>query len=140
MIQSAVDRVVDDYLRAVATACADLPVSQREELVGDLREHITAQLGDNASEADIRTILDRLGEPAAIAAEARVGLTPRPLPALPLPALPPPPAATARSGISAWTIVAIVAVAVLSIAFFLAMFAGVFLAVTATPGPVGPAP
>ena len=134
--------MVDDYLRAVATACADLPVSQREELLGDLREHITAQLGDNASEADIRTILDRLGEPAAIAAEARVGLTPRPLPALPLPPLPalPLPVATARPGISAWTIVAIVAVVVLFAAFFVAMFAGVFLAVQANPGPVSPAP
>ena len=129
MIQSAVDRVVDDYLRAVATACADLPVSLRDELLGDLREHITAQLGDNPSEAGIRTILHRLGEPAAIAAEARVGLTPRPLPALPVPTGP------ARAGISAWTVIGIVAVVVISVAFFLAMFAGLFLAVQATPVP-----
>src|SRR4030095_4838878 len=113
-----VDRLVEDYLKAVATACADLPVSQREELLGDLREHITALLGDNAGEGDILTILGRLGEPAAIAAEARVGLTPRPLPALPIATV------TARPTTSAWTIVAIVAVAVLSAAFFLAMFAG----------------
>jgi uncharacterized membrane protein len=132
MIQSVVDRMVDDYLMAVATACADLPESQRQELLGDLREHITAQLGDTPGEAEIRTILERLGEPTAIAAEARVGLTPRPLPPLPV--------ATARPGISAWTVVAIVAVVVLFVVFFLAMFAGLFLAVNQAPGPVSSVP
>jgi hypothetical protein len=68
-----VDRLVEDYLGAVSYACVDLPPDRREDLVGDLREHIAAARGVlyEPTEAAVRTILDRLGEPTAIAAEAR---------------------------------------------------------------------
>jgi uncharacterized membrane protein len=68
------DRLVEDYLGAVSYACADLPPQQRDELIEDLREHITAARGAlyQQTEAAVRTILDRLGEPAAIAEEAGV--------------------------------------------------------------------
>ena len=74
MIQQT-DRLVEDYLGAVSYACADLPPRQRDELIEDLREHIAAarEVLDQPTEAAIRTILDRLGEPAAIAEEARHG-------------------------------------------------------------------
>ena len=74
------DRLVEDYLGAVSYACRDLPPERRNDLVGDLREHITAArtVLYQPTEAAVRTILDRLGEPAAIAAEARLaeGLDP----------------------------------------------------------------
>jgi hypothetical protein len=48
---------------------------RRDELIEELREHIAAARGAlyEQTEAAVRTILDRLGEPAAIAAEARLG-------------------------------------------------------------------
>jgi hypothetical protein len=69
------DRLVDDYLGAVSYACADLDPQRRDELIEELREHISAARGAlyEQTEAAVRTILDRLGEPAAIAAEARLG-------------------------------------------------------------------
>jgi uncharacterized membrane protein len=68
------DRLVEDYLGAVSYACVDLPPDRRDDLVADLREHIEAARGVlyQPTEAAVRTILDRLGEPAAIAAEARL--------------------------------------------------------------------
>jgi uncharacterized membrane protein len=79
------DRLVEDYLGAVSYACRDLPPERRNDLVGDLREHIAAARAVlyQPTEAAVRTILDRLGEPAAIAAEARIaeGLEPVATPA-----------------------------------------------------------
>ncbi len=82
------DRLVEDYLGAVSYACRDLPPERRDDLISDLREHVAAArtVLYQPTEAAVRTILDRLGEPAAIAAEARVaeGLdaeAPRPSPA-----------------------------------------------------------
>lgn len=68
------DRLVEDYLGAVSYACRDLPPEQREDLVGDLREHIAAARAVlyQPTEAAVRTILDRIGEPGVIAAEARL--------------------------------------------------------------------
>jgi hypothetical protein len=68
------DRLVEDYLGAVSYACVDLPPEQRDDLVADLREHIAAARAVlyQPTEAAVRTILDRLGEPAAIAEEARL--------------------------------------------------------------------
>jgi uncharacterized membrane protein len=117
MIQSAVDRLVEDYLEAVARACADLPIDVRTELLSDLREHIAAQRS-HPTEADIRTILDRLGEPAAIAAEARVGEPPRPRPI----AVPSPRSASTN------TAVAVVVAGVLFTAFVLVIVAGLLVA------------
>ncbi|HEV2783144.1 MAG TPA: hypothetical protein VGX25_27495 [Actinophytocola sp.] len=81
------DRLVEDYLGAVSWACADLPPERREDLLTDLREHIAAARAVlyQPTEAAVRTILDRLGEPAAIAEEARLaeGLGPRPAPSPP---------------------------------------------------------
>jgi hypothetical protein len=66
-------RAVRDYLAAVERALADLPRERREGIVADLREHVDAALAEagDAGEAYVRTVLDRLGSPADIAAEAR---------------------------------------------------------------------
>jgi uncharacterized membrane protein len=76
MIESTdrVDRLVEDYLGAVSYACGDLPPERRDDLLADLREHITAARSVlyEPTEAGVRTVLDRLGEPSAIAEEARL--------------------------------------------------------------------
>lgn len=77
-----IDSLVDSYLRAAARAAADLPPQRREELMTDLREHIAAARAElnPETEAGMRTILDRLGDPASIAAEARRDAPPQPGP------------------------------------------------------------
>jgi hypothetical protein len=63
--------LVDDYLRRLAAATADLPPDVREDLVTDVRSHLEEVQRTAGSEADLRTAIDRLGPPEAIAAEAR---------------------------------------------------------------------
>lgn len=67
------DQLVVDYLANLRAATVDLPPGEREELVSNIAEHITTSLAEIAepTESDVRTILDRLGDPASIAAEAR---------------------------------------------------------------------
>ncbi len=75
------DRMVGEYLDAVRRATADLPPDRRDDLLADLSEHIAtarAEL-DPETEAGVRDILERLGDPVSIAAEARLG-TPPPAP------------------------------------------------------------
>ncbi len=67
------DQVIADYLAALRAATFDLPAQERDELVGSIAEHIATAMSEvvRPSDADVRQILDRLGSPAAIAAEAR---------------------------------------------------------------------
>jgi uncharacterized membrane protein len=69
-------RIVSDYLAAVDNAARDLPPDRRVELVTDLAEHIAAARVELAPEtgAGLREILDRLGDPHAIATEASIQL------------------------------------------------------------------
>jgi uncharacterized membrane protein len=64
---------VDGYLRELDEELRDLPAARRDELVDEIREHIDSALGEarNGDEADVRNVLERLGDPADIAAEAR---------------------------------------------------------------------
>ncbi len=73
--------LVAEYLHRLRAQTADLPPEERDELVSSIAEHITASLGEIAapSEADVRTVLDRLGPAAAIAAEARRQSSGRPV-------------------------------------------------------------
>jgi hypothetical protein len=67
------DRLVAEYLARLEVALRNLPAGRREELLEQVSEHIAtarAELGDQAGEAEVRTMLERLGDPAAIAAEA----------------------------------------------------------------------
>ena len=65
--------LVADYLHRLRAQTADLPPEERDELVSSITEHITTSLAEipEPSDADVRTLLDRLGSPAAIAAEAQ---------------------------------------------------------------------
>jgi uncharacterized membrane protein len=91
MNQTRGDALVAEYLDRVRAAASGLGPGRREELIQDLREHIATARAELTTETEegIRAILDRLGDPAAIAAEAAVGEPLRP-PMAP-PATPAPP-------------------------------------------------
>jgi hypothetical protein len=71
-MNSTADRLVDDYLTRLAGAAGVLPPDRKAELVSEIREHIDVWMSGNAGaeEPAIRTMLDRLGEPADIVAAA----------------------------------------------------------------------
>lgn len=67
------DRLVEEYLDRLEHELSDFPSARRRELVQEISDHIAeARAGvPNQSEAEIRNLLDRTGDPADIAAEAR---------------------------------------------------------------------
>jgi hypothetical protein len=75
------ERFVDAYLKQLDSELADLPRLRRKEIVEEISEHIAEARAASPSqgEAEIRTLLDRLGDPAEIASEAkeRFGVQPR---------------------------------------------------------------
>ena len=75
------DRLVDDYLKQLNEELADLPRLRRREIVEEISEHIAEARAASPSqgEAEVRTLLDRLGDPAEIADDARerFGVQPR---------------------------------------------------------------
>jgi hypothetical protein len=70
---TAVDTLVGRYLHDLGAELRDLPANQRQEILDEVGEHIAAARAalDTETEAEVRTVLERLGEPADIAAEAR---------------------------------------------------------------------
>lgn len=64
---------VERYLHDLDEELRDLPDARRRELLGEIREHIDSALAEapGGDEADVRNVLERLGEPADIAEEAR---------------------------------------------------------------------
>jgi hypothetical protein len=77
-----VDALIDHYLKDLEAQLGDLPAGRRQELLDEVGEHIAAARAglDPETEAGVRTMLERLGDPADIAAEARerFGIQPRP--------------------------------------------------------------
>ena len=84
MNTTVADELVARYLAQLQTALRELPPGRREELLDEVSEHIAAaraELGPQPTEAQIRTMLERVGDPDAIAAEAspaKVNSVPRP--------------------------------------------------------------
>ncbi len=80
-MKPAGDRLVQRYLKSLERNLRDLPHARRHEIVDEIESHIAeARAGvDGDDEAEVRTILDRLGDPADIASDARArfGLAPR---------------------------------------------------------------
>jgi len=64
-------REVGEYLRRLHRSMADLPAERRDEILAEIEEHIAEGLAERATESDVRNVLERLGDPADIAAEAR---------------------------------------------------------------------
>ena len=66
-------QAVKEYLHELDQELQDLPRSRRQELLGEIHEHIDSALAESPAldEAEVRNVLDRLGDPSDIAEEAR---------------------------------------------------------------------
>jgi uncharacterized membrane protein len=80
-MSSTPDQLIERYMKHLRVELEDLPRDRRRELEQEISEHIAEARAElpSESEAEIRNLLDRLGEPADIAAEARqrFGVRPR---------------------------------------------------------------
>jgi hypothetical protein len=67
------DQLIERYMKHLRVELEDLPRAGRRELEQEIAEHIAEARGElpNESEVEIRNMLDRIGDPADIAAEAR---------------------------------------------------------------------
>ena len=78
-MDTASDRLVDDYLKRLRRELRDLPRDRRNEVLRDIEGHIAEARAELPSESEdqIRAMLDRLGDPAVIADDAweRYGLS-----------------------------------------------------------------
>ncbi|MFE2541860.1 HAAS signaling domain-containing protein [Actinacidiphila glaucinigra] len=74
-MQSTEHPLVAAYLEAAAREAAALAPERRNELLADLTEHIEVALAERPgrSEAEVKAVLDRLGDPRTIVATAREG-------------------------------------------------------------------
>lgn len=77
-----VTRWSEAYLAELDRAALDLPAERRAELRDQIRAHLEAELATATTDADARVVLDRLGDPSDIVAEAAADL-PSPTPARP---------------------------------------------------------
>lgn len=68
----------DAYLEELNRAAASLPPERRAELLAQISEHLDAELADVLDADAARAVLERLGEPADLVAEAAVDLQPAP--------------------------------------------------------------
>ncbi|MEJ3744074.1 hypothetical protein WEI85_12355 [Actinomycetes bacterium KLBMP 9797] len=71
MKKTTADRLVGQYLRRLRIELRDLPADRRREIVSQFQEHIAENRLENDREEDVRAMLDRLGDPAVLGAEAR---------------------------------------------------------------------
>ncbi len=75
---NAADRLVEEYLARLESELAGMPRGGRREVIDGIEAHIQESLADLGpdDEAGVRNVLERLGDPAEIAAEAgeRFGL------------------------------------------------------------------
>jgi hypothetical protein len=76
------DSLIEGYLARLDATAGDLPKNARQELIDDMRAHIVEARRREPEETDasVLNILDRLGEPAGVVADARerLGIQPPP--------------------------------------------------------------
>jgi uncharacterized membrane protein len=67
------DKLIDRYLDDLREDVRDLPRRRQNELVAEIRDHIDSALAGmpTRDDANVRNVLERLGDPADIADEAR---------------------------------------------------------------------
>ena len=72
-MSTSADKLVEEYLDRLERELVDFPSARRRELVQEISDHIAEARAalESESEADVRNLLDRMGDPADIAAEAR---------------------------------------------------------------------
>jgi uncharacterized membrane protein len=127
------DGLVNDYLRAVEQALAGVPASRRDELLSDLSQHIAAKRAelapDQETEVEVRSILELLGDPEDVAAEAMIDTEPEP----PIVIQP-----GKRLGAVAWVAITIAAVSTMCVVT--GLIGVLFFARADTGGPKEPVP
>jgi len=66
------DEIIDAYLSDLKEALSGIPASRRNQIVTEIAEHIEEgrQMLDVENDLTVRALLDRIGDPAEIAAEA----------------------------------------------------------------------
>ena len=72
-MSTTTDKLVERYLKHLDVELDDLPRDRRREIVGEIAGHIAEARADlqGETEADVRNILEGLGDPAEIATDAR---------------------------------------------------------------------
>jgi hypothetical protein len=72
MTRTDVDGIVDEYLHRLDAALGPLPAPRRQQLVTEITEHLDEARSEIPieTEAAVRELLDRVGQPEEIAAEA----------------------------------------------------------------------
>lgn len=72
-MKTAADSLIERYMKELQNELRAFPAGRRREIADEVREHIAEARSefDAETEAAIRTVLDRLGDPSEIAASAR---------------------------------------------------------------------
>jgi hypothetical protein len=72
MTSTDIDGIVDEYLHRLDAALSGLPVARRVQLVSEIAEHLDEARSELATQTEVtvRQLLDRVGLPEDIAAEA----------------------------------------------------------------------
>jgi uncharacterized membrane protein len=70
MTTTARHPLVEGYLKRLRADAAALPVDQAHELLADIEEHLRAALPHDATETQVRNVLERLGAPEDLVAAA----------------------------------------------------------------------
>jgi uncharacterized membrane protein len=67
------DQLVHEYMDRLDSLLAGLPQERREEILDEISNHIAEQRSQipDESDADLRNLLDRIGDPAEVASAAR---------------------------------------------------------------------
>jgi hypothetical protein len=65
------DAIIRRYLKRLDREMGAFPATYRDEVLDEIREHIAEARAAGETDADVLRILDRLGDPKRIAAEAR---------------------------------------------------------------------
>ena len=60
-----------EWLERLRTASAALPASEQADLLADIEAHLAESIPADATEAEVRDALDRMGDPEEIVAEAQ---------------------------------------------------------------------
>jgi uncharacterized membrane protein len=73
MSDSSLHPLARDYLKRLKKAARRLPRARRKELMEEIDAHLREALPAGASETEALNVLERLGEPGQIVAEAELG-------------------------------------------------------------------
>lgn len=64
------DPEVRSYMRALGRVARALPADERRELLGSIEEHIAHEVPPGASRSEVRSALERIGDPRTLVVEA----------------------------------------------------------------------